>query len=291
MCQINKDYENLTSSPVGFFIVLTPFDVMGGVIINPISKKGEDYNMIKPPISRMGGKSKLRKTIIEMIPKHTCYVELFLGAGWVYFGKEPSKAEVINDIDSELVNMFKMFKYHEEEIKRLLDYEIYSRDSFHSYLNASQLTEIQRAIRFFYIINCSFGSKGDHFGYRATQKPPGKIFTEDFKDIRERLKNTYVENLDFTDIIKKYDKKETFFFCDPPYFETAGYKNQFTEEHHLLLRDKLTNIKGKFLLTINDHESTREWYKDFNIKETEVNYTVCKNHTDKKYKELIITNY
>lgn len=55
--------------------------------------------MLNPPISRMGGKSKLRKTIINMIPKHTCYVELLFGAGWVYFGKEPSKVEVINDID------------------------------------------------------------------------------------------------------------------------------------------------------------------------------------------------
>ena len=67
--------------------------------------------MLKPPISRMGGKSKLRKTIIEMIPEHSCYIELFFGAGWVYFGKEPSKVEVINDIDKELINLFKMIKY------------------------------------------------------------------------------------------------------------------------------------------------------------------------------------
>ena len=67
--------------------------------------------MLKPPICRMGGKSKLRKTIIEMIPEHTCYIELFFGAGWVYFGKEPSKVEVINDIDKELINLFKMIKY------------------------------------------------------------------------------------------------------------------------------------------------------------------------------------
>jgi len=68
--------------------------------------------MLKPPISRMGGKSRLRKTIIEMIPEHTCYVELFFGAGWVYFGKDLSKVEVINDVDKELINLFRIIKYH-----------------------------------------------------------------------------------------------------------------------------------------------------------------------------------
>ena len=111
-------------------------------------------------------------------------------------------------------------------------------------------------------------------------------------DLKERIRNTYVENLSFEKIIDKYDREHTFFFIDLPYFKTTGYKDKFGEEHHLLLKDKLTNLKGKFLLTINDHDSTREWYKDFNIKEVEVNYSVSKDHKDKqKYKELIITNY
>ncbi len=79
--------------------------------------------MLKPPIVRMGGKSRLRKTIIDMLPEHTCYVELFFGAGWVYFGKEPSKVEVINDIDKELINLFKMIKYNCHEVVIMLDYE------------------------------------------------------------------------------------------------------------------------------------------------------------------------
>ena len=136
--------------------------------------------MLKPPICRVGGKSKLRKDIIDLIPEHTCYIELFFGAGWVYFGKETSKIEVINDIDKELI------------------------------------------------------------------------------DIKERLSNIYVENLSFEKIIDKYDREHSFFFCDPPYFETEGYDNKFEEEEHIILRDKLKNLKGKFLLTINDHEKVRE---------------------------------
>ncbi|CAM3001118.1 DNA adenine methylase [Hathewaya histolytica] len=251
--------------------------------------------MLKPPIPRMGGKSKLRKTIIEMIPEHTCYIELFFGAGWVYFGKEPSKVEVINDIDRELINLFKMIKYHAPEIERMLEYEFSGRDIFEEYKNCSigYLTEIQRSIRFLYLISQSFAGKGNHYGYGTNTKPSPQVFyTGVLGDLKERLRNTYVENLSFEKIIEKYDREHSFFFCDPPYFETTGYGNEFGEKEHLLLRDKLISLKGKFLLTINDHSQVREWYKDFNIKETEVNYSVSREQKARgKYKELIITNY
>lgn len=250
--------------------------------------------MLKPPICRVGGKSKLRKTIIELIPEHTCYVELFFGAGWVYCGKEPSNVEVINDVDKELVNLFKMIKYHSPEIERLLDYEFSGRDIFEEYKNydVNYLTEIHRAIRFLYLINQSFAGKGKTYGYATSKKPSQKIFKCILCDIKERLSNTYVENLSFEKIIDKYDRENSFFFCDPPYFETSGYDHKFGEEEHIVLRDKLKNLKGKFLLTINDHEKVREWYKGFNIREVEVNYSVSREIEGRgKYKELIITNY
>lgn len=110
--------------------------------------------------------------------------------------------------------------------------------------------------------------------------------------LRDRLKNTYVENLSFEKIIDKYDREHSFFFCDPPYIETRDYGNKFKEEEHRELSDKLKNLKGKFLLTINDHPLSRELYKDFNIKEVQVNYSVSKEAKARgKYQELIITNY
>lgn len=251
--------------------------------------------MLKPPISRMGGKSKLRKNIIGLIPEHTCYVELFFGAGWVYFGKEQSKVEVINDIDKELINLFKMIKYHAPEIERMLEYEFSGRDIFEEYKNASieSLTEIHRAVRFLYLITQSFAGKGNHYGYATSKGPAQHIFYKNvLQDLRERLKNTYVENLSFEKIIEKYDRDSTIFFADPPYWKTAGYGNEFVEKEQLLLRDKLKNIKGKFILTINDHEDVREWYRGFNIKEVNVNYSISREAEARKdYKELIITNY
>nr|DAZ10925.1 MAG TPA: DNA adenine methylase [Caudoviricetes sp.] len=250
---------------------------------------------MKPPICRMGGKSKLRKTIIEMIPEHTCYVELFFGAGWVYFGKEPSKVEVINDIDKELINLFRMIKYHAPEIERQLEYEFSGRDIFEEYKNCTieYLTEIHRVVRFLYIITQSFAGRGGVYGYGTSTRPSPQIFYKNvLGELKERLRNTYVENLSFEKIIDKYDREHSFFFCDPPYFETTGYGNTFGEKEHLLLRDKLSNIKGEFLLTINDHEKVREWYKGFNIKEVKVNYSVSKETKGRgKYNELIITNY
>lgn len=110
--------------------------------------------------------------------------------------------------------------------------------------------------------------------------------------LKERLKNTYIENLSFEEIFKKYDRPYSFHFCDPPYFETDGYDAEFEESEHLKLRDILVNIQGKFLLTINDHPTVREWYQDFNFIETVVNYSVSKDQTGRgRYKELIIRNY
>ena len=251
--------------------------------------------MLKPPICRVGGKSKLRKTIIEMIPEHTCYIELFFGAGWVYFGKENSKIEVINDIDKELINLFRTIKYHAPEVERLLEYEFSGRDIFDEYKNCTleHMTEIHRAIRFLYLITQSFAGKGNNYGYGTTTKPGQQIFyKETLFELRNRLKNTYVENLSFEKVIDKYDREHSFFFCDPPYIETCGYGNKFGEEEHRLLANKLKEINGEFLLTINDHPLARELYKEFNIKEVEVNYSLSRETKARgKYKELIITNY
>lgn len=188
-----------------------------------------------------------------------------------------------------------MIKYHAPEVERQLGYEFSGRDIFEEYKNCTleYLTEIHRAVRFLYLISQSFASKGNHYGYGTNTRPSPQIFYKGvLQELKERLRNTYVENLSFEKIIDKYDREHSFFFCDPPYFETAGYADAFGEREHLLLRDKLSSIKGKFLVTINDNEKVREWYKDFNIIETKVNYSISKEKKGRgKYNELIITNY
>ncbi len=251
--------------------------------------------MLKPPIPRMGGKSQLRKRIINMLPEHSCYTEPFFGAGWVYFGKEASKAEVINDIDGELMNLFRVIKYHEEELKRQIQYEVSSRQQFNYYKNADlmHMTDIQRAARYMYLMSLSFAAKGDTYGYRTTKGPAPQVFnTERLSEIKNRLRNTYIENLDFSEMFKRYDRLHTVHFCDPPYFETVGYGVKFGKEEHLKLRDILQNIKGKFILTINEHEEVRSWYSGYYFTEAQVKYSVSKESKGRcMYKELIITNF
>ncbi|WP_079495788.1 DNA adenine methylase [Maledivibacter halophilus] len=256
--------------------------------------------MLKPPIPRLGGKSRLRKKIISMLPEHKCYAAPFFGVGWVFFGKQQSKVEVINDIDGELMNLFKMIKYHAEEIDRVMFYEVSSRDRFNQYKRADieNLTEIQRAVRYIYIISQSFASKGGCYGYGTNTRPSPQIYNTEFLvDLKKRLRNTYIENLDYKVIFKKYDREWTFFFCDPPYLDTdikfsSGCKINFDKEEHIKLSNILKNIKGKFLLTINDHPFIRELYEGFNVIETKVNYSVAKKSSSRKrYRELIITNY
>ena len=233
--------------------------------------------MMKSPINRMGGKSRLRKKIISKIPEHICYLEPFFGAAWVYFSKEKFKVEVINYIDGDIANLFRIMKEHTLEFERLLQYEIISRDKFNEYknLNLAYLTDIQRAV-ILYLISNSFASKGISFGYTAIGKPQQKLFIENILEIRERLKNTIIENKDILDIVKRYERETTFFFLDPPYINTTGYKDKFTIEDHKRLRDELKQVKGKFLLTVNDCKESRRIYKDFNIEEVNVSYSISR---------------
>lgn len=248
---------------------------------------------INPPIARMGGKSRMRNRIIEMMPEHQTYIELFFGAGWVYFGKEPSKVEVINDIDGELINMFRMSKHHAPEIERIMSYDFHSRDLFDlmKKSNIQIMTEIQRAARYLLLARMSFANLLRNYGYSKLTKP--KSIHRDLESISERLKNTYVENLPYQQVIKKYDHKDAFIFADPPYLNTsikfAELDLTFGFQEHIELRDYLVNAKGKFLLTINDCPEIKSLYKNFRIVEIEVGYSIGKN--DHIGKELFVMNY
>lgn len=234
-----------------------------------------------------------------MIPEHSCYCEPFFGAGWVYFGKEPSKAEVINDIDGELINLFRCIRTHPEELARLTETEFSGRERFEELSEGviKSMTDIQRAVRYLYLINYSFGGKGRNYGYGTTKGPKRSILPAEMAaNLSARLRNTYVENLSFEDIIRRYDRENTFFFCDPPYFETCidfspDQDITFGQEEHERLAGVLRKIEGKFMVTINDHPFIREIYKGFRMEEVEVGYSIAKAEEGRRgFGELIIQN-
>src|SRR5579872_839476 len=126
-----------------------------------ISDAEGDHRMINSPFKWVGGKSRLRKQIVQLLPPHSCYVELFAGAAWVLFGKPPSDVEVLNDIDQDLINFFRVVKEKPEELVDSFEWELVSRAEFERLadLEPSQLTDIQRAHRFYYLIMAGWGGE------------------------------------------------------------------------------------------------------------------------------------
>ena len=242
----------------------------------------------------VGGKRALAKTIVALLPEHTCYVEVFGGAGWVLFAKQPAKAEVYNDLHGRLVELFRTVKYHPEELVRELDLLVPSREMFEAFREQAGLTEIQRAARFYYVTRMSFGKKGDAFGYQKT--PGGARLGMDklqvhLEAVRQRLEGVTVEHRDFEQVLGQFDGADTLFFVDPPYYGAEGhYDVRFEPEDHDRLRAVLGRLTGKWLLTYNDHAWVRRAYAGFHRYGVTAPY-LLNVRAPKPGHQLIGTNY
>ena len=120
----------------------------------------------KSLINWVDGKRLLRKTIEPLIPKDIkSYIEPFGGGGWILFYKDKwADLEIYNDLDSRLVNLFRIVKYHPNAFKEEFNYLLGSREMFFQFMNSTPITDIQKAVQFYYLITRSFGGKGNTFG-------------------------------------------------------------------------------------------------------------------------------
>lgn len=256
-------------------------------------------------IGWVGGKRLLRKAIIAMMPSHKTYVEVFGGAGWVLFGKDPSEVEIYNDLNSDLINLFRIVRNNIDRFKRRLYFLLSSREEYQNFQRIMKSSgkfkdDIDRAIAFYYLIKSSFGS-GIFTGWAfSPNQQPRPLITDDLEAARERLKKVYIDNLPFERLIGNWDRKETLFYCDPPYWmliEKKGksyYQHTFAPEDHERLRDMLKRIDGKVIISYDDHPVIRKLYRRFNIHETgPVLYTMNnrRNTPERRVSELIITNF
>lgn len=245
-------------------------------------------------ISWTGGKKLLRNKIVNLFPKEfERYVEVFGGAGWVFFNSDRhAPQEIFNDYNNDLINLYRCVKYHCPELQREMEYLFVSRKQFFdakSQLNSEGLTDIQRAARYFLLIKVSFGSNKKSFG---TNKRNLADSVEYLSKISERLKNVVIENRDFESVIKTYDRENALLYLDPPYYETEKYYDGlFKKDDHLRLAALLSNIKGKFILSYNDCEFIRELYKDYEVLQISRNHNLKSKTNSCKYDELIIKNY
>jgi DNA adenine methylase len=254
--------------------------------------------MSKPIIPWIGGKRRLAKQILPRFPDHQCYVEPFCGAAALYFMKDQVKSEVINDINGELINLYRVVKYHLEPLIQEFRWSLTARQQFdwHKHQPCDQLTDIQRAARFFYLQKCSFGARveGQTFGTATTS--PARLnllrLEEDLSQAHLRLSSATIEHLPWETCIERYDRAHTLFYCDPPYWGTEGYGVEFGLEQYRRMADLARSIKGKMLISVNDIPEMRAAFKGLDIRTTDIRYTIGGGNSEYKVsKELIITNY
>lgn len=247
-------------------------------------------------ISWIGGKNYLKKVIVERMPDDfDRYVEVFGGAAWVLFYREKhANLEIYNDYNCDLTNLFRCVKYHGQELQRELMWILNSREVFEDYraqLQNRGLTDIQRAARFFLILRLSYGSNGRTYG--CVKKDVLNMY-ENLSRAQARLSSVIIENKDFGDILKIYDRPGALFYLDPPYYGTEKYYQvEFSNEDHLRLAESLKALKGKFILSYNESDFIRDLYKDYTIEDVSRQHNLLARYKDgeMKYQELLIRNY
>jgi len=251
----------------------------------------------QPIIPWIGGKRRLAKHILPLFPDHVCYVEPFAGGAAMFFLKVQSEVEVLNDCNNELITLYRVLQHHLEEFYRQFKWSLISRQMFEwlKITAPETLTDIQRAARFYYLQKMAFGGKVDNqtFGTATTDPPRLNLLRmeEDLSQAHLRLSRCYIEHLDWLKCIDKYDRPQTLFFCDPPYWQTVGYGVGFGFEQYELLADKMRSIKGKMILTINDHPDMQKLFGEFRIETVNIKYTIGVNGRGNNRKELIVMNW
>lgn len=252
-----------------------------------------------PIVPWIGGKRRLADRLIPLFPRHECYVEVFCGGAALYFLRSvPAPVEVLNDINGELVNLYRVVQVHLDEFVRQFKWALSSRQVF-KWLQMTKpetLTDIQRAARFFYLQQHAFAGKvsGQSFG-TATTAPAINLLRieENLSAAYLRMANgTTIENLPWGECVKRYDREHTFFYMDPPYWETEGYGVPFGFEQYEALATAMRSIKGKAMLSINDHPDIRTCFEGLVFHEVDIKYSVANAHgSPRESGELVITNF
>jgi len=254
----------------------------------------------------VGGKRNIRKELVSIMPEHIQYCEVFAGALWVMLEKPQSKLEIVNDVNDDLINFYRVIQDKDKckELTNRLYFMPKSREIFDEYdikiKKKEYKDDIEHAMMFYYLLKLVFGGRFDRVKKSFCVPNDGRKninyekFPDEFLELHERLKDVYIEKQDYKYILDKYDRADGLFFLDPPYLDTTehNYGVNFDINEYTIMRDKLKNLKANWILTCNDKPELRELFKDFYIQDNEVHYSVsgtsdaCKN-----YNELIITNY
>jgi DNA adenine methylase len=214
---------------------------------------------MKTPLSYYGGKQQPAKIILELIPEHQAYCEPFLGGAAIFFAKEPSKVEIINDTNGKIINFYEVLKRDFTALVKEVNISLHSR-RLHTharviYQNPELFDRIKRAWAIWMLANFSYGGLLDGgFSYgKACNKVAKKLTNKKFKfteDYAIRLQNAQIECCDALRVIRSRDTEGAFFYCDPPYVGAdQGHYDGYSQNDFDNLLATLEIIKGKFLLS------------------------------------------
>lgn len=259
----------------------------------------EQVRPAAPVAPWLGGKKRLHGLIIERIEAlpHKTYVEPFVGMGGVFLRRRlRPRLEVANDLNGEIVNLFRILQRHYPQLLEVMRFQLASRREFERLraTNPATLTDLERAARFLYLQRLAFGGKIDGvFGVAATNGPRFMLSRLEpiLEAAHERLEGVVLECLDWSELITRYDAPEVLFYLDPPYHggEADYGKGMFSRADFQRMADQLASLKGVFLLSINDVPEVREAFGRFYIEEVRLKYTVSAGGgTDAA--ELIVSN-
>lgn len=239
-----------------------------------------------------GAKWRISEWIISHFPEHKVYCEPFFGSGAVFFNKEPSYIETINDIDGNIVNLFKVCREFPDELARLIEFTPFAREEFEDCYEKSD-NPIEQARRTLVRYHQSFGtSNSSKRSWRNVQTYggprtaimwnclPGRI-----SEVCERLKEAQIENIDAIELIKRYDDKNTLIYCDPPYLQSLRKKNiyahEISDEYHIRLLEVLEESKSKIVLSGYDNPLYNEALAGWNTDEKKTTAQMGKYRTEK----------
>lgn len=249
--------------------------------------------MATPIVPWPGGKRRLLRQLLSDIPDHTTYCEVFAGGAALLLAKQPSHAEVINDIDGELVRLYRCVQHHLEELVRQFKWGLVSREMFTwaKMQHPETLTDIQRAARYYYLQKLCFGGKTTGRTYGASPSAPPRLnllrMESDLSQAHIRLQRVTIEHLPWQECMDRYDRPGTLFFCDPPYWRTQGYGTPFGLADYRALADRMRACQGAVMLTINDHADMRKVFGEFRAERVSISYTIGGSQQAKKAGEVI----
>lgn len=240
------------------------------------------------------------KYLLEMIPEHRIYCEPFFGGGALFFAKPKAEVEVINDVNGEVVNFFKVLKTKFSVLQKEIQATLHSRELYKKamqiYNNPKGYSDVQRAWALWTATNQGFAGMIGSWGFGKTNSKEKAVASKRdafIEAYEERLRTVQVESNDALKVIARCNEKDAFIYCDPPYIGSdQGHYSGYTEGQYEKLLQALSKVKAKFLLSSYPSKILSKYIKIFGWKTKKVEkYVAVTKLTEKRKTEVLVYNY